>query len=133
MNSVTLAAVPSPGCPLVRIGGYSTGLPEIRVLIRRRLKLIARVLSLALLVGQFGAEAHAYSHLADDSKGLPGASQSCRACLSFAPVQAAVGGSPTVLVMAPCVAESFAPLDEILVPDSPSRRAFQSRAPPVLL
>lgn len=133
MNSVTLAAVLNPGCPLVRIGGYSTGLPEIRVLIRRRLKLIARVLSLALLVGQFGAEAHAYSHLADDSKGLPGASQSCRACLSFAPVQAAVGGSPAVLVMAPCVAESFAPLDEILVPDSPSRRAFQSRAPPVLL
>jgi hypothetical protein len=95
--------------------------------------LIASLLSLALLIGQLGAEAHAYSHLSDDSKGLPGTSQSCRACLSFAPVQAAVGGSPTVLVMAPCVAESFAPLDEILVPNSTSRRAFQSRAPPILL
>lgn len=88
---------------------------------------------MALLVGQLGAEAHAYSHLSDDSKGLPGTSQSCRACLSFAPVQAAVGGSPAVLVVAPCAAEFSAPLDEILVPNSPSHRAFQSRAPPVLL
>lgn len=103
------------------------------ILPTRRFRLIARVLSLALLFGQLGAEAHAYSHLSDDSKGLPGTSQSCRACLSFAPVQAAVGGSPAVLAVAPCAVELFTPLDEILVPDGPSHRAFQSRAPPVLL
>jgi hypothetical protein len=106
--------------------------PEVRALIRRRLSLIARVLSLALLVGQLGAEAHAYSHLSDDSKGWPGTSQSCRACLSFAPVQAAVGGSPKAFVAAPCTGESYVPLDETLVLHAPSHRAFQSRAPPVL-
>jgi hypothetical protein len=94
---------------------------------------IASVLSLALLIGQLGAEAHAYSHLSDDSKGLPGTSQSCRACLSFAPVQAAVGGSSAAFVVAPCAGELYVLPEEILVPNSPSRRAFQSRAPPVLL
>ena len=95
--------------------------------------MIARLLSLALLFGQLGAEAHVYSHLSDASKGLPETAQSCRACLSFAPLQSAVGGSATAFVVHQCAAETFVPLGEIQVPASPARRAFQSRAPPVLL
>ena len=106
--------------------------PEAAILSRRRIRLIARLLSLALLFGQLGAEAHAYSHLSDDSKGLPDTAQSCRACLSFAPLASAVGGSPSAFVVHQCATDSFVPLDEVLVPDSPSHRAFQSRAPPVL-
>lgn len=107
--------------------------PEAYLLSTHRFRLIARVLALALLIGQLGAEAHAYSHLADDPHGLSGAAQNCRVCLSFAPLSSAVGGSPSVLVVDPCAADTFIPLDEILIPNSPSHRAFQSRAPPVLL
>lgn len=107
--------------------------PEAVVLSSRRIHLIARLLSLALVLGQLGAEAHAYSHLSDASKGLPDTAQSCRACLSFAPLHSAVGGSLSEFVVDQCSADTFVPLDEILIPHSPSRRAFQSRAPPALL
>lgn len=99
----------------------------------RRIGLIARVLSLALLVGQLGAEAHAYSHLSDDSKGLPDTAQSCRACLSFAPLLSAVGGSQAAFVLDPCAADTFVAADAIQIPHGPSHRAFQPRAPPALL
>lgn len=103
------------------------------VLSSPRIRSIARLLSLALLFGQLGAQAHAFSHLSDGSKGLPDTTQSCRACLSFAPLHSAVGGSTCAFVVDQCAAETFIPLDAILVPSSPSHRAFQSRAPPVLL
>jgi hypothetical protein len=106
---------------------------EARFLSRRRFGLIARVMSLALLIGQLGAEAHAYSHLSDHSKGLPDTVQSCRACLSFAPVQSAVGGGSSAFVVAECAPEIFAALDAIQLPLGPPHRAFQSRAPPTLL
>lgn len=102
-------------------------------LTRRRLSLIARLLSLALLVGQFGAVAHANSHLSDDPDGLPDTSQVCRACLSFAPLQSAVGSAPSVFHAASCTAEPYVQADETLVPRSFPRPAFQSRAPPALL
>jgi hypothetical protein len=95
--------------------------------------LIARLLSLALLFGQLGAEAHAYSHLSDDAKGLPDTAQSCRACLSFAPLASAVGSSASAFIVHQCAAETLVPFDEILVPIGPSHRAFQSRAPPAFL
>jgi hypothetical protein len=103
------------------------------VLSSRHIRLIARLLSLALLVGQLGAEAHAYSHLSDDSKGLPDTAQSCRACLSFAPLASAVGSSASAFIVDHCAAEPFVPLDENLIPTGPSYRAFQPRAPPALL
>jgi len=106
--------------------------PEAVILSSRRVRLIARLLSLALLFGQLGAEAHAYSHLSDASKGLPDTAQSCRACLSFAPLHSAVGTSASVFVVHQCATDDFVPLDEILVPNSPSLRAYQSRAPPAL-
>lgn len=103
------------------------------VLSNRRLSLIARLLALALLAGQLGAEAHAYSHLSDDTDGLPSTTQNCRACLSGAPLQTAVGSSPTAVIVARCEDEAFFPLDAITVSRGPSHRAFQSRAPPALL
>jgi hypothetical protein len=95
--------------------------------------LIGRLLSLALLFGQLGADAHAYSHLSDDSKGLPETTQSCRACASFAPLHSAVGGSTSAFIVDQCAAATFVLLDAILIPHSPSHRAFQSRAPPTFL
>jgi hypothetical protein len=103
------------------------------VLSRRHFRLIARALSLALLIGQMGAAAHAYSHVADDSQGLPDTTQSCRTCHSFAPLLSAVGGSQSVLMVAPCAVEAFVPVNTTLVPDSPHHPAFRSRAPPALL
>ena len=109
------------------------GLPEVVVLSKRRLSLIARLLSLALLVGQLGAETHAYTHLLDDTDGLPSTTQNCRACLSSASLQSAVGSSPTTFIVARFEAEAFVPLDPIVVVQGSAHRAFQSRAPPALL
>jgi len=109
------------------------GLPEVVVLSSRRLSLIARLLSLALLVGQLGAQAHAYSHVSDESDGLPSTTQSCRACLSGAPLLAAVGSAPTAFIVARCETEAFLPVEPALVAQGPAHRAFQSRAPPALL
>ena len=108
-------------------------LPEVELLSSRRLSLIARLLSLALLLGQLGAEAHAYSHLFDETDGLPSTTQNCRACLSGAPLLSAVGCSPTAFVLARSEGDSFLPLEPALVAQGPAHRAFQSRAPPALL
>ncbi len=84
-------------------------------------------------MGQFAAQAHAYSHISDNPDGLPGTAQGCRACLSFAPLESAVGGSPAAIIVARCEAEAFLPSEPILVAQGSSHRAFQSRAPPALL
>lgn len=110
-----------------------SGLPEVVVLSSRRLSVIARLLSLALLVGQLGAEAHAYSHLQDDTDGLPSTAQNCRACLSNAPLASAMGSSPSAFIVARSKSGTFLPLDSVIVAQGPAHRAFQSRAPPELL
>jgi hypothetical protein len=94
---------------------------------------IARVLSLALLIGQMGAAAHAYSHLTDDPHGLPDTAQGCRTCHSFAPLLSAVGGSQSMLLVAPCAADNVAAADITPVARNSHYPAFRSRAPPVLL
>jgi hypothetical protein len=93
---------------------------------------IARVLALALLMAQFGAQAHAYSHLTRD-QGVPSSMPSCATCLSFAPVTMAVGGTPCVLLVAQCESEPALPVVTISIPDSSPFPAFQPRAPPQLL
>lgn len=90
------------------------------------------MLALALLFAQFGAEAHAYSHLARDP-GVPGSTQGCATCLSFAPVALAVGGSLHVVLTVTCVAEPAVPVAMVSIPDSTPFPAFQPRAPPQLL
>jgi len=119
-----------PGEPGERILVHRS---EVSTLSRKHHRLIARVLALALLVAQFGAEAHAYSHLAKDQDGAPGSTQNCTTCLSFAPVTMAVGGSPHVVLIDACVAQPALPPATISIPDSTPFLAFQPRAPPHLL
>jgi len=109
------------------------GQPEAQALSTRRFRLIARVLSLALLVGQMGAMAHAYSHVADDSQGLPETTQGCRTCHSAAPLLSAIGGSQSLLLVAPSAAAVFVTASAALVPVGPQHPAFRSRAPPILV
>ena len=91
------------------------------------------MLALAILAAQFGAEAHAYSHLAKDPDSAPNSLQTCTKCLSFAPVTMAVGGTPYVVIVDHCVAEPALPVVTTSIPDRFSFPAFQPRAPPRLL
>ncbi len=91
------------------------------------------MLALALLVAQFGAEAHAYSHLAKDPLGAPNSLQSCTKCLSFAPVTMAVGGTPYLVLTERCIAEPALPAVTISILGRFPFPAFQPRAPPQLL
>ena len=86
-----------------------------------------------MLIGQLGATTHAYSHVADDPQGLPETTQGCRTCHSFAPLLGAVGGSLSVLLVAPGTVDIFVSASSALVPDNPHHPAFRSRAPPILL
>jgi hypothetical protein len=103
------------------------------VLGRHRTTMIARMLSLALLLAQLGAEAHAISHLDDDPHGIPNAAQSCRACLSFAPVVGAVGNTQAALRIEPADAQPVVSTYASPVTSHRPHPAFRSRAPPALL
>jgi hypothetical protein len=91
------------------------------------------VLALALLVAQFGAEAHEYSHLATHQHGVPSSTQYCAKCLSFAPVTMAAGGMPYVVLIDRCGTEPALPAATLSIPDRSPFPAFQPRAPPPLL
>jgi len=102
---------------------------------RRQAARLGVVLALALLVVQTGAVMHTYSHLSTsgESRGVPAtSSQSCPACLAYAPVLAAAGGtghSPTF-----AQAQLGTPHRTLVAPlvgYSP-QHAFLSRAPPLL-
>src|SRR5256885_11071815 len=63
---------------------------------RRQVARLGVLLALALLVVQTGAVMHQYSHLSasGESRGFPAtSSQSCPACLAYAPVLGAAGGT----------------------------------------
>ncbi|HEU0224498.1 MAG TPA: hypothetical protein VFR29_03620, partial [Steroidobacteraceae bacterium] len=107
--------------------------PEAQVLSTRRLGNLVRFLSVALLVGQVGAAAHAYSHLSDDAKSRPDTSQLCGACMSFAPLASAVGGSTTALQIDHCGSEVAVPAANAAIALDPHYPAFRSRAPPAIL
>jgi hypothetical protein len=102
---------------------------------RRHAARLGVFLALALLVAQTGAVLHECSHLSvsRESRGVPAtSSQSCPACLSYAPVLAAAGGTSQVPTVA--VAQiGTAPRTPVapLVGYSP-QHAFRSRAPPLL-
>lgn len=104
-----------------------------RVLTLRRSGLLARLLALALLFGQFGAETHAYSHLADDPHGLPDTTQVCRACASFAPLASAVGGQAVTTHIERCSSEAPVPKESAATALDPHYPGFRSRAPPAIL
>jgi hypothetical protein len=101
---------------------------------RRQAARLGVFLALALLVAQTGAVLHECSHLraSRESRGVPASSQSCPACLSYAPVLAAAGGTSRALTvaMAQIGTTRRTPVAP-LVGYSP-QHAFLSRAPPLL-
>ena len=99
----------------------------------RRFGLVVRLLSVALLVGQIGAAAHAYSHLSDDTKGRPDTTQICGACMSFAPLASAASGSTAALHIDHCGSEAAVPAVDAAIALDPHYPAFRSRAPPAIL
>ena len=99
---------------------------------RKRIGLIGRWLALALLVAQFGAEVHLYSHPLADASDKLGTARNCGTCLASSQLQNAVAVAPPALPVrsiawATLVAVAAAPATRF----SPFR-AFRSRAPPVL-
>ena len=99
---------------------------------RKRIGPIGRWLALALLVAQFGAEVHLYSHpLADASEQL-GAARNCGTCLASSQLQNAVAVAQPALPVRSIAWVIVAA--EVTAPETRSSpfRAFRSRAPPVL-
>jgi hypothetical protein len=103
-----------------------------RRLNRDRLRFIGRWLSVALLVAQFGAEIHLYSHALADPVDRMGTAKTCATCLASSQLQNAVA-PPTAaapvyaIAFATVVAESAQPSAHVA-----PFRAFRSRAPPAL-
>ena len=102
----------------------------IPTLTRHRIRLLARVLSIALLVAQVGAEAHAYSHLVPDPNGLPNPTLSCKTCLSFAPLTLGVAGASAPVVHVPGKVGHAAPVCSDSFASNSRFSSYQSRAPP---
>jgi len=91
------------------------------------------LLALALLSAQTGAVMHQYSHLSasGESRGFPASSQSCPACLAYAPVLGAAGGTSHLPTLARAqIGTPYRTLVAPLVGYSP-QHAFLSRAPPL--
>ena len=94
---------------------------------------IALMMALALLIAQFGAQAHAYSHLhpgSNSTEQLDSHGKLCSECLSFAPLLATAGSSGHLFAIAPQgVAAAPGVTVASLITRSPAA-AFRSRAPP---
>ena len=97
---------------------------------------IALTTAMALLIAQFAAQAHAYSHVrlgSDSTEQLDSHGRLCSECLSFAPLLATAGGLAHV---SPIHQENVASAPDVRVQSLISRTqtpAFRSRAPPSAL
>jgi hypothetical protein len=104
----------------------------VRQLNRKRIAQVGRWLALALLVAQFGAEIHLYSHPLADASDQLGTARSCGTCFTSSQLQQAVA-PPAAELQARSIAFVV-----ILVIAAASAvrashfRAFRSRAPPAL-
>jgi hypothetical protein len=102
-------------------------------LIRRNRKLFVHLLSLALLLAQFGMIAHASTHLRADPHAAPTQAQLCGECLSFAPLHNAVDGAPAVVLSVKSPVHRIIEVEAVATVPPRAFDAFRSRAPPVLL
>lgn len=102
-------------------------------MIRRNRNLFVHLLSLALLIAQLGMVAHASTHLRSDPHGAPSKAQVCGECLSFAPLQNAVGAAPAVVVAVKPPANRIYELEAVATVPPRAFDAFRSRAPPISL
>jgi hypothetical protein len=95
---------------------------------------VAVLLAMALLCAQWGAQAHAYSHLASSAAAiheLDAKGRLCSDCLSFAPLLATAAGSALPSVHLP---QGVDPTPDRVSQSLISRdfpAAFRSRAPPI--
>jgi hypothetical protein len=101
--------------------------------IRRNRKLFVHLLSLGLLLAQFGMLAHASTHLKSDLDAVPKAAQLCGECLSFSPLQNIVGSAPTTVLVIKPPADRVHEGDAIEAVPPRAFSAFRSRAPPSFL
>jgi hypothetical protein len=91
------------------------------------------MVAMALLIAQFGAQTHVYSHLrlaSDSTEQLDSHGRLCSECLSFAPLLSAAGTPSHLLAIVP-QGVIAAPSDAVasLITRTPTP-AFRSRAPP---
>ena len=91
------------------------------------------LLSLALLVAQFGMIAHASTHLRADPHAAPTQTQLCGECLSFAPLHNAVGSAPAVVLSVKSPVHQIIEVEAVATVPPRAFDAFRSRAPPVVL
>jgi hypothetical protein len=99
---------------------------------RRRIGLMAAGAA-SLLVAQFGAEIHLYSHPLSDSSETLGAARNCGTCLASSQLQNAMAAAPPVLPTRSIAWVTVVP--EAASPEtrSSSFRAFRARAPPAFV
>lgn len=98
-----------------------------------RYRLLGRVLALALLVAQFGAEIHVYSHPLTDPVERLGAARSCGYCLASSQLQIAVGAPASAMPVRSLAWVTIVPEPVVSVSHKSPFRAFRARAPPVLV
>jgi hypothetical protein len=109
-------------------------LPAEADLIRRNRKsFVHLLLSLALLLAQFGMLAHASTHLRADPHATPTQAQLCGECLSFAPLNNLVGGAPAVVVVLKPAIDHIHEVETAAALPPRAFDAFRSRAPPAFL
>ena len=88
------------------------------------------MLALALLVAQFGAEIHIYSHSLTDPTERLGAARSCGYCLASSQLQNAVGAPVSAMPVRSLAWVTIVPDASAPAAFSEPFRAFRSRAPP---
>jgi hypothetical protein len=95
--------------------------------------MIGRWLAMALLVAQFGAEIHLYSHPLADSSEQRGTALSCSICLASSQLQNAVAVAVPAVPARSMAWVSIVPGAAAPEARSSRFRAFRSRAPPALV
>ena len=98
----------------------------------RRIGQVGRWLVLFLLVAQFGAEIHLYSHPLADPADRLGAARSCGACLASSQLQNAVAAPPAAVPVRTVAWVAILPEPSVTSTRIAHFRAFRSRAPPAL-
>jgi hypothetical protein len=105
----------------------------LKLLSKKSTLRIAVMTAMALLIAQFGAQAHIYSHLRPGSattEQLDSHGRLCAQCLSFAPLLSAAGTPSHLFAIAP-QGVMAAPSDAVasLISRFPTA-SFRARAPP---
>jgi hypothetical protein len=100
---------------------------------RERIGLIGRWLAMALLIAQFGAEVHLYSHPLSDSSEKLGTARTCGTCLASSQLQNAVAVAQPATPVRSIAWVAVVPAVATPATRSSPFRAFRSRAPPAVV